>query len=177
VTLVMKIDDHITRLRSVMEAMVSLGEHVTSVGLWMNSCDDGLTQAAKIEGRDCRQMVANSFSPLRYMYFAGSPNFPTTGDSYITVTYFDGPAGSFALQYDSQDAGLPLDGAYKECPNKAELLGTGVWKQKTFVVADALLANRQNGKSDFRLATNNTDLAVAAVTVSKYPPGPPFKEP
>ena len=173
VTLAMKVDEHIVRLRSVMEAVLPLGEGTRASGLWMNQCDDGLVSPAEVGSRACRQTVRNPLGDTRYVYFAVSENFPIVGNSYVSVTYFDGTEGSFTLQYDSADPAAPMDGAYKDAREVVRLEGTGEWKQKTFVVPDAGFSNRQNSKSDLRLAVFNTDLAIAEIALSKFAPDRP----
>lgn len=169
VTMVMKLDDHIVRLRTVMEAAIDLGIRTRASGIWMNECPDGVVAAAIEGGRKCRKTVANPAGAGRYVYFAVSSNFPIMGSTYITVTYYDGENGSFTLQYDSVDETATMQGAYKDCGDIVEFTGTQTWKQKTFVVDDARFSGRQNAKPDFRLAILDGDLAVAEVVVSKFP--------
>ena len=161
--LMMKVDDtHIVRLRTVMETVLNLGSGVEAPGFWLKDLDDGKTERVEVGGRGCRQTVPNRFGDLRYMYFMTSINFPASGNSYVTVTYFDGPKGSFSLEYDSAES------TYKACPDVVTLQGTDEWKQKTFVLQDASFTKRQNGKSDFRLVISGADLAVSQVAASKF---------
>ena len=160
VSIGMKADEHIVRLRSVMEAFLPLGVRPRTSGLWMNDFADGQTAQAEIGGKQCRQTVKNESGDVRYMYFAASPNVPASGNTYVTLTYFDGP-GTFTLQYDSRDA------AYKGS-DIVRLEGTKQWKQKTFALPDVKFENRQNAESDFRLAVNGADLAVSDIAVSKF---------
>ncbi|NIT32213.1 MAG: hypothetical protein GTN51_11360, partial [Armatimonadetes bacterium] len=142
VTMIVKLREHIVRLRTVMEVALDPGVQTRTSGIWMNECADGLTVAASEGGRKCRKTTANRAGSARYMYFAVSPNLPTSGNTYITVTYYDHQSGSFRLQYDSSDEDATMEGAYKECHDSAKLMGTHTWKQKTFVVDDARFLNR-----------------------------------
>ena len=162
VSVAMKADEHIVRLRTVMEAVLTLGEGSRASGLWMADFADGHTVPAEVGGKRCRQTVKSESGDVRYMYFAASPNFPKSGKSSVTVTYFDGPEGSFAIQYDAMDT------PYKEASDIVRLGATNQWKQKTFVLPDIRFENRQNADSDFRLAVKGTDLAVSDIAVSKY---------
>jgi hypothetical protein len=166
-TMVIRADEHPLRLRSVMEAVLDLGQRTRSSGLWVNEYEDGLTTASEIGGKACRQTVKNPLGDARYMYFEASPNFPGTGATYVTVTYFDGPQGTFTVQYDSLDASP--EGACKDAPESVKLQGTGAWRQKTFALPDAGFSGRQNSKSDFRIAVSGSDLAVAEIAISKFP--------
>lgn len=164
VTVIMKLDEHLVRLRSVMEASLDLGATTTAAALWLNSYDDGLVSSATKGERKCRMTTPNALGPQRYMYFAASPNVPATGSTYVTITYFDDAEGSFKLHYDSDED------AYKECASVVNLEGTQTWKTKTFVLDDAGLNNRENADSDFRLVVTNGDLAISRVSVSKFLP-------
>ncbi|UCD57624.1 MAG: hypothetical protein JSV16_00505, partial [Candidatus Hydrogenedentota bacterium] len=170
VTMVMKLDEHIVRLRTVMEAAIDLGIQTRTAGMWMNQCADGLTAAATEGERKCRKTVASPSGTARYIYFALSPNFPVVGRTYITVTYYDNGNGTFTLQYDSEDETATMNGAYKDCADLVNLTGTRTWRQKTFVIDDARFSNRQNANSDFRLAMLKGNLAVAHIAASKFAP-------
>ena len=160
VTMRMREDEHTVDLRTVMEAYLPLLRRTYGEALWMNDCEDGKTVEAVIGDRRCRQTVSGS-----RMYFATSPNLPTSGKTYITVTYFDGPQGSFRAQYDSSA------GAYRDSPETVQLTGTNAWRTTTFVLPDINFANRQAAASDFHVAASGVDLAIADVIVSKFPPG------
>ena len=162
VTMGIKADEHIVRLRTVMEAPLPLGIRTRASGLWMNDFKDGQTVQAEVGDKACRQTVKNESGDMRYMYFAASPNFPTAGMSYIAITYFDGAEGSFAIQYDAKDC------EYKGSNEVIVLDGTNEWKQTTFTLPDIRFDNRQNGESDFRLAVKGADLSVSEIAVSKY---------
>ena len=162
VSIGMKADEHIVRLRSVMEAFLPLGVRPRTSGLWMNDFADGQTAQAEIGGKQCRQTVKNESGDVRYMYFAVSPNVPASGNTCVTLAYFDGPEGAFTLQYDARDS------AYKESGDIVRLAGTNQWKQKIFILQDIRFENRQNAESDFRLAVNGADLAVSDIAVSKF---------
>jgi len=155
VTVIMKLDEHLVRLRSVMQASLDLGATTRGAALWLNDYGDGQVTAGTRGERRCRIAA-------QYMYFATSPNVPSAGTTYVTVTYFDGDQGSFALQYDS------TDDAYKESGEIVKLEGTQAWKTKTFALDDIAFGNRQNAGSDFRLVPLSGDLAVAQLAVSKF---------
>jgi hypothetical protein len=160
VTMRMRANEHTVDLRTVMEAYLPVGNRTYGDALWMNDCEGGKTVEAVIGDRRCRQTVSGS-----HMYFTASPNVPTSGNTYVTVTYFDGPRGSFHVQYDSST------GAYKDSLRTVQFAGTNTWRQATFVLPDINFANRQAAASDFRVTASGADLAVADVIVSKFPPG------
>lgn len=169
VTLRMKEGEHLVDLRTVMEARLPLGEYPDGEALWMNSAEDGKTVAATIAGRKCRQTASVRPGGARYIYFAASPNLPTSGNTRVVVTYFDGARGTFRLQYDSADRSALAQGAYKNSANTVQLQGTGAWKTATFDLPDINFANRQTSRSDFRIVVVGADLAVSDLIVSKFP--------
>ncbi len=164
VTLRLKEDQHTVNLRTVMEAYLPLWRRTYGEALWMNDAEDGKTASTEAGGRRCRQTVQRP-DGSRHMYFAVSPNVPTSGKTYIAVTYFDGLQGSFRLQYDSQS------GAYKDASEAVPFSGTNTWKEAIFILPDIAFANRQKAESDFRLTAEGADLLVTDVIVSKFPLG------
>ncbi len=169
VTVIMKLDEHLVRLRSVMHASLDLGVTATGAALWLTNYGDGSVIPATVRDRKCRTTTASSSDGPRYMCFAASPNLPGQGTTYVTVTYYDDAQGSFALQYDSADQSEA--GVYKDGGDVVKFEGTKAWRTKTFALEDAGFSNRQNGKSDFRLAVTDGELAVSTVVVSKFTPG------
>ncbi|MDI6828608.1 MAG: hypothetical protein QME62_09010, partial [Armatimonadota bacterium] len=162
-------NEHPVRIRTVPEVVLPLGTTTTTRGIWMNKCDDGLTEPKIIGDIACRQTVANPHSAARYMYFGVSDNIPLSGKTYVTVDYYDDQQGAFSLQYDSAADSESFDPAYKDAGKIIQMKGSGTWKQATFVIEDALFAGRQNGNSDFRLVVHDGDLVVAQIAVSKFP--------
>lgn len=81
----------------------------------------------------------------------------------LVVEYYDRGSGSFGVQYDSNDASAPLSGAYTESGKRVQLTGNGGWKVAAFDLPGARAANRQEGQSDFRIATDLQDLVVGRV--------------
>ncbi|MDH7481423.1 MAG: NEW3 domain-containing protein [Armatimonadota bacterium] len=163
------VDEHPVRLRTVAEVVLPLGTTSEARGLWMNKCDDGLSEPKIIGETPCRQTMPNPLSPTRYLYFGVSDNMPVSGKTYIIVDYYDGTQGSFSLQYDSTANTEPFNGAYKDAGKTVRLMGSGIWKRETFVLEDAMFAGRQNCNSDFRLVVHDGDLAVKQIAVSKFP--------
>lgn len=164
VTVIMKLDEHLVRLRSVMEASLDLGATTRGAALWLNDYSDGNVISVTTPEHRYRKTAVEAGRP-GYMYFAVSPNMPAAGKTYVTVTYLDGGSGSFALEYDSAKS------AYSKSEDIVKLGGSGAWKTKTFVLEDATFGDRQNAASDFRLVALDGELAVSMVTVSKFPPG------
>jgi hypothetical protein len=155
-------------------ASIDLGAVNDLDGLTHPRTGDGDTVAADIAGRHARtnENTAEDF----YMYFnvadwfAYQANQP---DLYVAVDYFDGPAGSLTLQYDS-NTGDTLGAFYKNGGSIA-LGGTNTWKQHTFHVTDAYFGNRQNYGSDFRIGAGvgNTfylDKVLVSLTEPTSPP-------
>ncbi len=158
VTVVMKLDEHLVRLRSVMEATLDVGTSTRGAALWLNRVEEEGVTPAVIDGLRCRSVPAS-----KRMYFAVSPNVPATGNTWISVTYHDGD-GSFGLQYDGRN------NPYQDCGDTVTMEGTGTWKTKTFAVSDGVFGDRQVAGSDFRLVNLEGNLAVARVAVSKFVP-------
>lgn len=154
VTVVMKLDEHLVRLRSVMEASLDLGTSTRGAALWINGVGEWSGAPTTIDGRRCRQVDGS-----QGMSFAMSPNVPTTGTTYVSVTYHDG-RGTFGLQH----------GSYPDDPDVVRMEGTRAWKTKTFVMGEAAFKNHQNAESDFRLVLSDGSLAVSRVVVSKFVP-------
>lgn len=121
-----------------------------------------ITQAA---GRRC---VRSAKSDHSYLYF-GVPDpflFDAKSSVAVEIEYLDAGAGALALEYDSGDELLPLDGAYKNA-GALQRGGSNQWKTHTFRPGDALFCNRQNGGADFRIAVTGDPLCVSRVAVVK----------
>ena len=88
-----------------------------------------------------------------YFHFALRPRLSGGGPEplMVMVEYFDEGAGSFRLEYESDDPDGPGDGAYTPTPS-VSLEGTRRWRWHTFSLPDANLRRRQySGYGDFRL--------------------------
>lgn len=100
-----------------------------------------------------------------YMYFRVHDNWIQDSNAgldsevAIGVTYWEGGAGACSLQYDGSS------GAYSNISKAKSNIGR--WITQTFVIDDALFANRQNNGADFRLYAAGADLIVANVTVNR----------
>lgn len=148
---------------------VRLGSANRSDGLQQVECEDGVTRAATVDGRDVRLAVPQAPNVgAHYIYFRVGDGMPASGPTYVTVTYRDSGPSSVLLQYDSTDERATLEGRYKDAEQVA-IGGTGRWVSHTWVLPDASLRHRQNGSTDFRLAIPGSgDLAVERVVVSKW---------
>jgi hypothetical protein len=132
--------------------------------------EDGASKVVTIDGVKALQSVQNALSANRYMYFrvADAYVFNTKGRVEIAIEYLDKQRGQFAVHYDSRDADAMLMGAYKST-NATALTDSGSWKTATYRLAQARLANRQNGQSDLRVWIAGRDLTVHKITVKKLP--------
>lgn len=129
---------------------------------------DGDTTATTIGGLQSRRNAnpANDF----YMYFAVADDFAFQGNRpnlFITVHYWDGPASTFSIQYDSAAS------AYLAGP-QISTTGSNTWKTHTLGVKNAYFGNRQNGGADFRVAatpgaTFYLDLAYVREILPRFP--------
>jgi hypothetical protein len=88
----------------------------------------------------------------------------------VEVEYFDRGQGRFFLEYDSSDDTVEIvpqwPGAFKASAESVELEDTEEWRTATFVLEDALFADRCNG-GDFRITSPETPIAVRAVRVTR----------
>ncbi|MDH7486925.1 MAG: DNRLRE domain-containing protein, partial [Anaerolineae bacterium] len=81
----------------------------------------------------------------------------------LTVVYYDQGTDQWELQYDAWADPYRSGGVIGKT-------GSGRWVQKTFVLNDARLANRQEGGGDFRLwSRNDGDEYIHFVQVSRAP--------
>ncbi len=130
---------------------------------------DGDTMAVAIGGRDARQNT-NPNEDF-YFYFAAADWFTYQGSDprlFITVDYFDHGTGSLTLQYDS-NTGDTLPAFYKN-GDHILLTDSDTWMTHTFDVTDAYFGNRQNWRSDFRIAGDvGSTFYLDAVSVSTVP--------
>lgn len=135
--------------------------------------------AAQWEGSDCQTTVTTlGGSECRlmsdlYMLFGVHDSIPG-GGAYprlrVEVEYFDRGQGRFFLEYDSSDDTVEIvpqwPGAFKASAESVELEDTEEWRTATFVLEDALFADRCNG-GDFRITSPETPIAVRAVRVTR----------
>ena len=88
------------------------------------------------------------------MYFDLDDELAFDGTRALTVTveYLDRGTDAFSLEYDSANAaGGPIEGAFTPA-GSVRKTGTGEWRAATFELPDARMANRQQGRFDFRIA-------------------------
>ncbi|MGC8838249.1 MAG: DNRLRE domain-containing protein, partial [Anaerolineae bacterium] len=83
----------------------------------------------------------------------------------VTVTYFDQGTGAWELEYDAVDAPYRSAGLVQKADTRA-------WQKATFVLPDALFANRQPGGdrragTDFRIVARGEDLVLHMVDVAR----------
>lgn len=135
---------------------------------------DGNTQISTVAGTPARCNVDPSVD--RHFYFAIDDNVALNGSHPsidITIEYYDGPAGTLYLQYDSSDPAPFPDNWYKSA-GSITLNNTGQWLSRTFVINDAYLGNRENGGADFRIARpDHQSFCIDRVQVTIYEPPPP----
>ncbi len=121
---------------------------------------DGDTLPDVRAGRSCRRNLDPSTD--LYFYFDIDEAFASGGNRpavAVRVDYYDGGAGTIALQYDGA-AGPYTAGGVKA------LAGVNTWKQAAFAVNDGWFGGRQNGGADFRIHVSSAqpiDLDVVRV--------------
>ena len=115
------------------------------------------------------QNRTSATSQVSYLYFAADvPGWVFPQTLYLTVEYYDQPAGGFLhASYNSTGAGIP--GAYTSAGNSLTLGGTATWKTTTWTLTDADFTGRQNNAADFRI-TGSPGVAVHRLTLSRTPP-------
>jgi hypothetical protein len=103
----------------------------------------------------------------RFLYFtvADAFLFDTRDRVEITVEYLDRGTAPFGLNYDSHDPTAPVNGAFKDAP-EVQRTDSGEWREHTFILEDARLANREHQGADFRLYAKDEDLRVRRVSVT-----------
>lgn len=165
VTVVMKLDEHLVRLRSVMEATLDVGTTIRGPALWLDGTDDRRTVVAEIGGRRCRKIVGDLVGTIRYVNFGASPNFPWVGRTWVSVTYYDYRVGRLVVEpgyVTGKEPGLRSAQAIR-------LEGTGEWKTTVFSLDEAERENRLSTGFGFRLAVD-CDLNVSRIVLSKFAP-------
>ncbi|MDQ7780712.1 MAG: DUF5010 domain-containing protein [Planctomycetota bacterium] len=133
-------------------------------GLQLVRCEDGLTELNETGEGWALRSCKNKFGDWRYIYFAVDDSFAFFEDETFTVVlevaaYWD---CGFTIQYDSNDASAPLDGAYKDGPRSKA--GPG-FSEVRLELDRACFSNRQNGGADFRIAVAGYDLFVRKISL------------
>lgn len=150
------------------EVAAVLGGKNEGRGLDQAESADGVTRAAKAEGKEGRETEKVPAHGGRYMYFDVDDSF-YSGDLLpleVEVTYLDRSGGPPTLEYDSADETAFLSGAFKGIQASA-VKGDGPWRTAVFRLADAAFTGRSNGH-DFRLAPPGAaELLVHRVAVRK----------
>jgi len=135
-------------------------------GLQLVRQPDGVFEITQAEGRRCVRSSATGGPTYLYLAVPDPFLYDVKTSVAIEIEYLDRGAGNLVLQYDSRDENAPLDGSYKN-GGVIERGGTGKWQTHTFHLGDALLCNRQNGGSDFRIAVTGDPICISRVGVSK----------
>jgi predicted alpha-1,2-mannosidase len=133
-------------------ACTTLGDPNTVQGLsQLEVGGDGVTTAGTAGGQSERTTVPLVTGDLN-MYFQvdkrlafGKPTATT-----FTIEYYDSGTSTWSLQYDAAGGGS----AYTKALGVTNQ-GTDTWKTATVTVQDSGLANRENGHSDFRIASGS----------------------
>lgn len=129
-----------------------------------------------------RKTVPSHWSYLYFDINDALPGGDPLGRVYVSVEFFDDTSlGRLGLEYDSA-TGDHLEAKYRvpEAAFGNRFLGTRTWRTATFLLREALFANRQNNGADFRLtiwdhhpskqAPNRFPLFVREVRFSRTPP-------
>ncbi|HLI37195.1 MAG TPA: GH92 family glycosyl hydrolase [Streptosporangiaceae bacterium] len=132
---------------------------------------DGVTTPVTEDGLSGRETVQEVPDDLN-MYFLIDPRIASDGDftATFTITYYDTGTSTWTLQYDSANpSGGPVNGAYTAALTVANH-NTGTWQTATVTVHDARFAERENGSTDFRIASPGP-VTVHSVQVQVSGPG------
>jgi len=145
----------------------TLGTSNDERGLYLLDLPDGRSEPAEVGGRDCRRLIGDSTGGEGYLYFDVDDSYIMNDaiDVFVTVEHFDGPNGSFSLQYDDGKSPYADGGS-------VELQGTSSWRKHSFFLPVVGFTNGQFGNADFRIAVsdvNGTDLYVRSVSVTRAP--------
>jgi hypothetical protein len=163
----LRLGDYSQLISVVDTAAIELGAKNEEHGLVLVEPEDGGTTSGPNGVGRTPVPFANGQSA--YLYLRLPAAMPRTGDTYLTVEYLDKGRGTLAVQYDSQDASLPMSGAYK--PTESLSLGdTGRWLTHTFRLPDGRFAGRQNGAADLRFVLSVPPTVVKGVVATKWAP-------
>jgi serine/threonine protein kinase len=136
-----------------------------SEGLDAVLAGDGSFTIVEQGGRRCWLVPKQ---PDHHLYFgidaATRSTFGT--ECKIELEYRNTGTGEIVLHYDSTDASLPLNGAYKEHPNIIRRMNTGQWLKATFPIRDARFSNSQNEGADFRFHNRGDALLIRGVRIT-----------
>jgi hypothetical protein len=153
-----------TRFRDVaaVQARPGAGE-----GLEPIHVEDGPVETIPAEGVPGWRVGSTPRS--RYLYFDADDEFCRSGRGRYTITieYLDRGRGRIGLQYDSSDAGAPLDGAYKSAGSGVQRAGSAAWREAVWSIEDARFEARQNGGADFRFHGDGDPWWVRRVVLAK----------
>jgi hypothetical protein len=152
---------------SMKEVSIVMGNPNLEKGLQQIDLEDGITKTEKIGDVTYRYPIETKW-PVLYIYIRVDDDFLSYADTNVNVTieYLDKEKGWFRLDYDSNDIKAILGGAYTPTET-VNLVGDGKIKSYTFTLKRAKFANRENGGSDFRIATNSEGLYISKIIVSK----------
>jgi hypothetical protein len=145
-------------------------------GLTYRNYEDGPFVTTEVDGRRALELQRNPFGGANQLYMFVDDAAISGGPYQVkaTISYRSPTAGSFAIQYDSQQSGS----AYQR--STAVTIGAGQvnqWQTATIDIPDIRFTNRQNGGADLRLnALANLPLAISAVRIDVVPPSPPVTE-
>lgn len=132
-------------------ACTTLGDPNTTRGLLQHEVGgDGSTMAQTVGGQSARTTVPLVTGDLN-MYFQLDKRlaFGVASATTFTISYYDSGTATWSLQYDAAgDAG-----AYTKALSVTNT-GSYTWKSATVTVKDSNFANRENGASDFRIASD-----------------------
>lgn len=126
---------------------------------------DGRTEVVAIAGETGRRMVEVVPADLN-MYFDVDNSIANDGQfqATFTVDYYDESDYAWVLQYDSNNPAGTLGGAYTTAGTVTNA-GTNTWKTAAFTVDDARFAGRENGATDFRVASSAGPITIHRVQV------------
>jgi hypothetical protein len=127
---------------------------------------DGPYALVSHAGKPCARLLHVVPGDWHFFYLNVADDWnPKKEPVEIAVEYFDGPPGSFGIQYDAADH------PYRNL-RSVRLKGSGAWKTARFHLENPRFAGRENGNSDFRLAAD-TELLVHRISVGPAPAAAP----
>ncbi|HVV19261.1 MAG TPA: GH92 family glycosyl hydrolase [Pseudonocardiaceae bacterium] len=140
----------------------TLGATNVDNGLTQREGGDGTTAPVTVGGESGRTTVLEVQNDLN-MYFQVDPRIAHDGDfaASVTIEYYDTGTGSWQLQYDKHGGS-----AYTGIANVANT-NTDTWKSVTISLPDAAVAEAENNRADFRIASGSPVIVhKATMTVS-----------
>ncbi len=153
-----------------------LGNINSERGLQQVEYIDGPTIVTNIDGKECRK--AQNW----YIYFNVDDTYIYNGNYdtvEITIVYYDTGSGItnfLRIEYDSKNSFNWVDGAYwrsQVIPSSS----TAGWKTNRIILKDVRFANRENGGSDFRIASplDQPGFCIHKVTLRRIDRPDPIK--